>query len=95
MRKTTACKRQVSFRTVSWNLAGLAEDSLEPFLACARMTMLWDAMLLQETFRKLEGLETDGCQKFLHQDIFLEDATEVGDVQPSLCRVELARNVSF
>ena len=64
MRKTTACKRKDSFRTVSWKLAGLVEDSLEPFLACARMTMLWDAMLLQETFRKLGGLETEGCQIF-------------------------------
>ena len=26
--------------------------------------MRWDAMLLQETFRKLEGLETEGCQIF-------------------------------
>ena len=28
------------------------------------MTMLWDAMFLQETFTKLEGLETEGCQNF-------------------------------
>ena len=53
MKKVTVRKRLEPLRTVTWNLAGLAEDSLEPFLACARMTMLWDAMLLQETFRKL------------------------------------------
>ena len=62
MRKVTAGRRQEPFRTVTWNLAGLAEDSLEPFLACERMTMLWDAVLLQGTFRKLEGLETEECQ---------------------------------
>ena len=26
--------------------------------------MLWDAKLLQETFRKLEGFETEECQIF-------------------------------
>ena len=60
MEKMSACKIQTSFRLVSWNLAGLAEDSMEPFLACTSLTMRWDALLLQETFRKLEGLETEG-----------------------------------
>ena len=39
MKKVTARKRQEPFRTVTWNLAGLAEDRSEPFLACARMTV--------------------------------------------------------
>ena len=69
MKKTCACKRHASFRTVSWNLAGLAEDSLEPFLACTSMTMRWDVLLLQETFRKLEGLETESCQIFTPENI--------------------------
>ena len=60
----TARGRQVPFRTVTWNVAGLAEDSLEPFLACARKIMLWDVMFLQETFRKLEGLPTEECNTF-------------------------------
>ena len=33
VRKVCARKRQESFRTVTWNLAGLAENSLEPFFA--------------------------------------------------------------
>ena len=37
---------------------------MELFLACTSLTMRWDALLLQETFRKLEGLETEGCQIF-------------------------------
>ena len=64
MEKMSARKNQTSFRLVSWNLAGLAEDSMEPFLACTSLTMRWDVLLLQETFRKLEGLETEGCQIF-------------------------------
>ena len=56
--------------------------------------MRWDAMLLQETFRKLEGLETEGCQIFTWE-LFLANVMEVGDVQPSLCRLELVRNVFF
>ena len=48
--------------------------------------MLWDAMLLEETLRKLEGLEKEGS---------LENVVEIGDVQPSLCRIELVRNTSL
>ena len=56
------------------------ENSLEPFfLACARMTMLWDAMLLQDTFRELEGLETEEG-KILPKENSLENVMEVGDV---------------
>ena len=65
MKKVTVRKRQGPFRTVTWNLAGLSEDSLEPFLACARNTMLWDATLLQEASRKLEGLQMEGLQIFI------------------------------
>ena len=64
MEEMSARKNKTSFRLVSWNLAGLAEDSMEPFLACTSLTMRWDVLLLQETFRKLEGLETEGCQIF-------------------------------
>ena len=58
------------------------------------MTMLWGAMLLQETFGKLEGLETEACQIFTPGNL-PGKVMEVGDVQPSLCRIELVRNVSF
>ena len=60
----TARGRQVPLRTATWNLAGLAEDSLEPFVACVSIIMLWDVVLLQETFRELEGLLTEGCDIF-------------------------------
>ena len=56
--------RQVPFRAVTWNPAGLAEDSLESFLVCARVTICGDVVLLQEYFRKLEGLPTEGCHMF-------------------------------
>ena len=81
MEKRSACKNQTSFRLASWNLAGLAEDSMEPFLASTSLTMRWDVLLLQETFRRLEGLED---AKFSHQEIFLDVPTVVGDVLPSL-----------
>ena len=42
---------------------------LGPFLACTSMTMRWVVLLLQETFRKLEGLETEGCQIFTTENI--------------------------
>ena len=83
MEKMSACNNQTSFRLVSWNLAGLAEDTLEPFLACTSLTMRWHVLLLQETFRKLEGLETEGCQIFTPGNI-PGRATVVGDVLPSL-----------
>ena len=39
----------------------------------------------RKPFESSKGLRRR-VAKFLHQEIFLEDATEVGDVQPSLCR---------
>ena len=52
--------------------------------------MLWDAMHLQQTFHKFEGLETEGCL-----ELFLGNVIEAGDVHPSLCRIESATSVFF
>ena len=87
----TAQGRQVPFRTLSWNLAGLAEDTLEPFLACARVTMLWDVMLRQEPFRKRRA--RDGGVHHFYSWNSLGNDTGVGGVQPSLCRNESATSV--
>ena len=75
----TARERQVPLRTVTWNLAGLAENSLEPFLACARVTMLRSVVFLQETYRKRFSLLLE-----LFQGITMA----VRDDRPSVCRIE-------
>ena len=52
----TAQGREAPLRAVTWNLAGLAEDSLEPFLDCGRMkNVVGDVMFLQETLRNLNS----------------------------------------
>ncbi len=42
---------------VSWNLAGLTEEFIDDFLEHTAMEHPWDVLLLQETFRKTEGVK--------------------------------------
>ena len=55
----------VSLKVLSWNVAGLAEDSTDIF-SCPQISMLtnWDVSLLQECFRKLDGVNVGAHELF-------------------------------
>ena len=40
----------------SWNVAGLSEELTDAFLSQISMLRNWDVLLLQECFRKLDGV---------------------------------------
>jgi hypothetical protein len=44
--------------TVSWNVAGLAEDQVVPWLEQMSMMSPWDFILVQEGFSRLDGIST-------------------------------------
>ena len=46
----------VTLKVLSWNVAGLSEDSTDMFLSQISMVKDWDVLLLQECFRKLDGV---------------------------------------
>ena len=46
----------VSLKVLSWNVAGLSEDSTDIFLSQNSMLTGWDVLMLQECFRKLDGV---------------------------------------
>ena len=47
-----------------WNVAGLSEDSTDTLLSQISMLIEWDVLLLQECFRKLDGVN------FVEHEIF-------------------------
>ena len=55
----------VSLKVLSWNVAGLAEDCADIFLSQISMLADWDVLLLQECFRKLDGVDV-GAARFVH-----------------------------
>ena len=71
------------FRTVTWNLASLAEDSLEASLSCARMTML----SCRKRSVSSKNYHRRGAT-FLLAELFQGNGMAVGGVQSSLCRIE-------
>ena len=49
--------RQFSkLKVVSWNVVGLTGDQAESFVTHISILMQWDVLLLQECFKKLEGV---------------------------------------
>ena len=49
---------------MSWNVAGLSEDSTDIFLSQISMLTAWDIFLLQECFKKLDGVNV-GARELL------------------------------
>ena len=54
----------VSFKVLSWNVAGLAEDCTDIFLLQISMLADWDVLLLQESIRKLDGVNVGAHELF-------------------------------
>ena len=54
---SNAATDPVSLKVLSWNVAGLAEDCADIFLSQISMLADWDVLLLQECFRKLDGVD--------------------------------------
>ena len=49
-----------SLKVLSWSVAGLSEDATDIFLSQVSMFTDWDVLMLQECFRKLDGVN-DGA----------------------------------
>ena len=49
---------------VSWNLAGLPAGELDTFVVHVSFHMMWDALTIQESFRKQEGLNSGGHELY-------------------------------
>ena len=59
----------VTLKLLSWNVAGLSEDSTDIFLSQISMITEWDVLLLQEYFRKLDGVNSGvHCTQAIHAD---------------------------
>ena len=54
----------VSLKVLSWNVAGLAEDCTDIFLSQISMFADWDMLLLQECFRRLDGVNVGAHELF-------------------------------
>ena len=70
----------VSLKVLSWNVAGLSADSTDIFLSQISMLTDWDVLLLQECFRKLDGVNV-GAHELLTPCELLGDC----DAQQSSC----------
>ena len=54
----------MSLKVLSWNVAGLVEDCADIFLSQISMLADWDVLMLQECFRKLDGVDVDAHELF-------------------------------
>ena len=54
----------VSLKVLSWSVAGLSEDSTDIFLSQISMPTDWDLLMLQECFRKLDGVNVGAHELF-------------------------------
>ena len=61
---SSAVTDRVSLKVLSWNVAGLSEDSTDIFLSQISMLTDWDVVLLQECFRKLDGVNVGAHELF-------------------------------
>ena len=59
----------VSLKVLSWNVAGLAEDCTDIFLSQISMLADWDVLLLQECFRKLDGVNVGAHDLFTPSEL--------------------------
>ena len=59
----------VSLKVLSWNVAGLAEDCTDIFLSQISMPADWDVLLLQECFRKLDGVDVGVHELFTPSEL--------------------------
>ena len=59
----------VSLKVLSWNVAGLAEDCTDIFLSQISMLADWDVLLLQECFRKLDGVDVGVHELFTPSEL--------------------------
>ena len=55
----------VVLKVLSWNVAGLSEDSTDIFLSQVSMLTEWDVLLLQECFRKRDGVNS-WCTRIIY-----------------------------
>ena len=66
---SSAVTDPVSLKVLSWNVAGLAEDCTDIFLSQISMLADWDVLLLQECFRKLDGLNVGAHELFTPSEL--------------------------
>ena len=59
----------VSLKVLSWNVAGLAEDCTDIFLSQISILADWDVLLLQECFRKLDGVNVGAHELFTPSEL--------------------------
>ena len=59
----------VSLKVLSWNVAGLSEDCTDIFLTQISMPTDWDVLLLQECFRKLDGVNVGAHELFTPSEL--------------------------
>ena len=59
----------VSLKVLSWNVAGLSEDSTDIFLSQISMLTDWDVLMLQECFRKLDGVNVGAHELFMSPEL--------------------------
>ena len=59
----------VSLKVLSWNVAGLAENRTDIFLSQISMLADWDVLLLQECFRKLDGVNVGAHELFTPSEL--------------------------
>ena len=66
---STAVTDPVSLKVFSWNVACLAEDCTDIFLSQISMLADWDVLLLQECFRKLDGVNVGAHELFTPSEL--------------------------
>ena len=64
-----AATAPVSLKVLSWNVAGLAEDCADIFLLQISMLVDWDVLVLQECFRKLDGVDVGVHELFTPSEL--------------------------
>ena len=63
------CDSSGVLKVLSWNVAGLAEDCTDIFLSQISMLVDWDVLLLQECFRKLDGVNVGAHELFTPSEL--------------------------
>ena len=69
IRDCRAVTEPVSLKVLSWNVAGLSEDSTDIFLSQISMLTDWDVLLLQECFRKMDGVNVGAHELFTPSEL--------------------------
>ena len=64
-----AATAPLSLKVLSWNVAGLAVDSTDIFLSQISMLADWDVLVLQECFRKLDGVDVGVHELFTPSEL--------------------------